>query len=69
MGKRTLAAGCEAEGLELALAFLGERGMQAGPGSSIKDLATGLGVIPADLAALVAEALPGPDNNSEEKTP
>jgi hypothetical protein len=60
MGKRTLAEHCEAEGLELerVVTLLGGRGLEAKPGSSLKDLATELGMTPADLAAWVAEAPP-----------
>jgi len=57
MGKRTLAAHCETEGIaiERAVELLADKDVEAKPGQTLKDLALELAMTPADLGALLAE--------------
>ncbi len=71
LGKRTLAEHCEAEGLELerVQASLTGRGVDAKPGSTLKELAAELGMIPVDVAASLVEDQPSLDEAAEDVSP
>jgi hypothetical protein len=63
LGKRSLRAHCESEGLalEAAIVALEGLGVSADPDASLKELAGALGSTPRDLSAQLAEALEAGD--------